>query len=127
VNNLILYNNGFIDGAKFHDFFTPGEMDVYIVDEANFIKFNDGLDFFAAVIQENVSTTSIDFNIPHIDNWYAIASNKDSTKCAQKIEFTDYLFVESDSALPQLNLLSLAALILLSSLCLVLSVTHKLY
>ena len=102
----VLYGDNIDSGDRFAEFISPGQLDFFICDQANFDYYANDDEFEAFEIYNGVSEGDIEFVFPTDDNWYVVFSNEKSNVLSQKLEATAYLYrrptgIEGDEAMPR--------------------------
>lgn len=63
-----------------------GSLDLFVVDEENFLKYEGGDEFEASLIAENIDYDTLEFVSPELKKWYLILSNEDVLATSRGLE-----------------------------------------
>jgi len=91
----ILYGDNLDDNDSFSEFVSPGQIDLFICDQANFDDYIAGSEFKAFEIQRGVPQGEVEFVFPTDDIWHLVFSNEKSTVLTQQLEVVAYLYQKS--------------------------------
>jgi hypothetical protein len=93
------HGTGYSNGNHYREIFTPGDVDFFIADSANYSSYTSGSAFEAFEIAEDSVSGEISFMPPEPDDWYAVWANEAVMNFGQVVDTTVNLY-ENNGYIP---------------------------
>lgn len=89
-----------LDPAPFYHTYsdkkTPGNIDLFICDEPNYLSYLANDEFESPAIGDNITDEDISFITPHLGKWYLVVSNEDMLTTTKGVDISLILYKNPD-------------------------------
>jgi hypothetical protein len=97
--------DGYLNGMDYREIFTPGDLDFFITDSANYTLFTGDSAFEAFEIGLDSTSGDVSFMPPDVtDDWYAVWSDKAVMNFSQVVDATARLYSNNGTIAPVCHL-----------------------
>lgn len=100
------HGNGYLNGMPYREIFTPGDLDFFLADSANYGSFTSGSSFEAFEIATDSASGEVSFVPPRTDDWYAVWDNTAVEDFAHVVETTVNLYQNNGYIPPVCHLMA---------------------
>jgi hypothetical protein len=89
------HGSGYHGGMHYREVFTPGDVDFFIADAANYSSYTAGAAFEAFESAEDTAAGDVSFVPPQPDDWYAVWANEAVMNFSQVVDTTISLYANN--------------------------------